>query len=750
MAPSDATTVEAGDRELRVSSPDRVIFPATERTPAVTKLDVVRYYLAVEDGIMRALRRRPTTLERWPKGVHPGMVLSTRDWSGGDAFFQKRIPRGAPDYVETARIQFPSGRHADEICPTEIAVVGWAAQMGTITFHPWPVRSDDVDHPDELRLDLDPQPGTDFADAVRAAAQARALLEELGYAGFPKTSGGRGVHIYVRIEPRWTFTDVRHAAIAFGRVLEERMPGEVTTKWWKEERGARIFVDYNQNARDRTIASAYSVRPKPGAPVSAPVSWDELPEIQPEDFTVATMPARFAAVGDHHAAIDDVAHSLQPLLDLYEAGAEARPALARPRPAAVSAGVSRSGGRGRGGRRRARARVARQLQRRQRRVRAELVTQPEAAGRHLERDRHKRRHTLQPRRRLVDPPPDRLTARRRLGGGQLLRDRLHVAARLLFERPDKLLVARTGVCRLRAGDHEIAGRQRRDEVVRVREPRRSAAREMVPDAARPALERDDPDRTVALRPRDRHADRRAHGRALHQLHRLGQRARLLQHRAHDDVHGEPARAGVAVAREEVDADRDAMRVDAQLREEPGLGEAGERCALVALHRPRHARGRKRGVEVPVLREHRAPAVLVDDGDRRALAAGDARHDAAAQQLGARVGGEQQRRRLIGARRDPFDLAREVGPKLLDGLRDLAPAVRDAGVVQADVLPEHASVDGNRVGDRRRKPRAERTPAIVWSGLGRGPGVHDTHCLIDASAPPPRPGFEKLPARCPPR
>ena len=190
--------------------------------------------------------------------------------------------------------------------------------MGTITFHPWPVRGDDVDHPDELRLDLDPQPGTDFADAVRVAAEARTLLDDLGYVGFPKTSGGRGVHIYVRIEPRWTFTDVRHAAIAFGRELERRLPGEVTTKWWKEERGERIFVDYNQNARDRTIASAYSVRPKPGAPVSAPVTWDELPEVAPEDFTVATMPARFAEVGDRHAAIDDVAHSLQPLLDMYE------------------------------------------------------------------------------------------------------------------------------------------------------------------------------------------------------------------------------------------------------------------------------------------------------------------------------------------------------------------------------------------------------------------------------------------------
>src|SRR3954464_3748927 len=188
MAPKESTTTGAGVRELRVSSADRVIFPATERTAAVTKLDVVRYYLAVADGILRALSRRPTTLERWPKGVHPGIVLSTREQRGGDAFFQKRIPRGAPDYVETARIEFPSGRQADEVCPTEVAVVGWAAQMGTITFHPWPVRDADVDHPDELRIDLDPQPGTDFDDAVRVAAEARALLGELGYAGFPKTS----------------------------------------------------------------------------------------------------------------------------------------------------------------------------------------------------------------------------------------------------------------------------------------------------------------------------------------------------------------------------------------------------------------------------------------------------------------------------------------------------------------------------------------------------------------------------------
>jgi DNA ligase D len=318
MAASEAITVDAGGRDLRVSNPERVIFPSTDRSAAVTKLDIVEYYLAVEDGIMRALQRRPTTLERWPKGVHPGIVLSTREKGGGDAFFQKRIPRGAPDYVQTARIQFPSGRYADEVCPTEVAVVGWAAQMGTITFHPWPVRADDVDHPDELRIDLDPQPGTDFADAARVAGAARELMEELGYRAFPKTSGGRGVHLYVRITPEWSFTDVRHAAIAFGRELERRLPGEVTTSWWKEQRGRRIFIDYNQNARDRTIASAYSIRPKPGAPVSAPLSWDELSEVAPEDFTVATMPARFREVGDLHAAIDDVGYSLQPLLDLYD------------------------------------------------------------------------------------------------------------------------------------------------------------------------------------------------------------------------------------------------------------------------------------------------------------------------------------------------------------------------------------------------------------------------------------------------
>jgi DNA ligase D-like protein (predicted polymerase) len=314
--PSPATEIDADGRTLRVSNPDRVIYPGTDTSAEVTKLQVVEYYLAVAPGIMRALDRRPTALERWPKGVHEGITLSTRTGEHGDAFYQKRVPKGAPSYVETATITFPSGRTAAEVCPTEPAVVAWAAQMGTLTFHPWPVRREDVDHPDELRLDLDPQPGTGFAEAAKVAGVARELLEELGLHGYPKTSGNRGVHIYVRIEPRWEFVDVRHAAIAFGRELERRTTG-VTTAWWKEERGENVFVDYNQNSRDRTIASAYSLRPLAGAPVSTPVTWEELPEVDPRDFTLHTVPARFAEVGDLHASIDDHAGSLEPLLEMW-------------------------------------------------------------------------------------------------------------------------------------------------------------------------------------------------------------------------------------------------------------------------------------------------------------------------------------------------------------------------------------------------------------------------------------------------
>ena len=318
MAKAPAAMVQAGDREVRVSSPDRVIYEATESTPEVTKLMVAEYFASVEDGLMRALRDRPTALERWTSGVRPGMKLATgpqdRD---ADAFYQKRVPKGAPDYLESVEITFPSGRKAEEICPTEIAVPVWCAHMGTLTFHPWPVRRTDVDRPDELRIDLDPQPGTSFADAVRVAGVARELFAELGVTAYAKTSGNRGVHVFVRIEPRWEFGDVRHAAIGFGQELARRDEG-VTYAWWKEERGERIFVDFNQNCRDRTIASAYSLRPIPGAPVSTPVTWYELATLtDPGELNLFTVPDRVAD-GDPWAGIDDVAHDLTPILGLWD------------------------------------------------------------------------------------------------------------------------------------------------------------------------------------------------------------------------------------------------------------------------------------------------------------------------------------------------------------------------------------------------------------------------------------------------
>jgi DNA ligase D len=316
-ATTPAVELQVGDRTVRVSNPDRPYFPAR----GLTKLDLVQYFVSVGDGILGALRERPTTLERWPRGVFDGARLSTRTDSSGDAFYQKRVPQGAPGYVETARIAFPSGRTADEVCPTELAVVAWAANLGTVTFHPWPVTRADVESPDQLRIDLDPQPGTDFHDAVRVAPEVRAVLADMGLSGWPKTSGGRGVHIFVPIEPRWSFTQARRATIALGRELERRMPDLVTTKWWKEERGEKIFVDYNQMARDRTIASAYSVRANPRATVSAPVTWDELPDVDPDDFDVTTMPARFTAVGDLQAPLVAGAAprgSLEPLLELAD------------------------------------------------------------------------------------------------------------------------------------------------------------------------------------------------------------------------------------------------------------------------------------------------------------------------------------------------------------------------------------------------------------------------------------------------
>jgi DNA ligase D-like protein (predicted polymerase) len=319
MAAKDEPVVEldVGGRTVRVSSPDRVYF--ADR--GLTKLDVVRYFVAVGDGILGALLHRPTTLERWPRGFSPDAKRATRADPTGDAFYQKRVPAGAPGFVETARIEFPSGRTADEVAPTELAVVAWAANLGTLTFHPWPVTRDDVEHPDQLRIDLDPQPGTGYAEAARVAPRLRELLAEHGLVGQPKTSGGRGLHVFVPIEPRWTFTQARRATIALGRELEHRLPDQVTTKWWKEERGERIFVDYNQMARDRTIASAYSVRANPRATVSAPLTWDEVPDVTPDDFDVLSMPARFAAVGDLFAPlVAGVAprHSLESALDLAD------------------------------------------------------------------------------------------------------------------------------------------------------------------------------------------------------------------------------------------------------------------------------------------------------------------------------------------------------------------------------------------------------------------------------------------------
>ncbi|WP_316527900.1 non-homologous end-joining DNA ligase [Kitasatospora brasiliensis] len=297
-----AVELDVAGRTVRLSNPDKVYYP--ER--GFTKLDVAQYYLAVADGVLRGLRDRPTTLQRFPDGVD------------GEFFYQKRAPKGLPEWLPTARIEFPSGRSADEICPTEPAAVLWAANLGCLTFHPWPVRRSDTDHVDELRIDLDPQPGTDFHDAVRAAHELRALLEEHGLRGWPKSSGGRGLHVYVPLAPEWTFTDGRHAVIALGRVLEQRMPGKVTTAWWKEERGERIFVDYNQMARDRTIASAYSLRARPRATASTPLRWTELDDAAPEDFDLRTVPARFAELGDLNAEMDGQAFRLEGLLELYE------------------------------------------------------------------------------------------------------------------------------------------------------------------------------------------------------------------------------------------------------------------------------------------------------------------------------------------------------------------------------------------------------------------------------------------------
>lgn len=300
----DAVEVEVGNRDVRVSNPDRVYFP--ER--GETKLDLVHYYLAVGDGIVNALRERPCMLHRFPKGVAEKKV------------HQKRVPAGAPPWLETVRVEFPRyGRHAYELCVTELASVIWAVQMSTVEFHPWNSRRADTEKPDEWRIDLDPGPDCDFATVRRVAHLAHEVLDELGAVGWPKTSGGSGMHVYVRIAPEHGFSDVRRAALAFAREVERRAPDEVTTTWWRKDRDpSKLFVDYNQNTRDHTIAAAYSVRGVPDARVSAPIRWDEVDSVEPAELTIATMPARYRELGDLHAGIDDAVFSIAPLLEWAE------------------------------------------------------------------------------------------------------------------------------------------------------------------------------------------------------------------------------------------------------------------------------------------------------------------------------------------------------------------------------------------------------------------------------------------------
>jgi bifunctional non-homologous end joining protein LigD len=278
-----------------------VLFPK----PNYTKLDLARYYLAVADGALRGAGGRPNVLVRYPDGID------------GEFFYQKRAPSARPDWIEVATIRFPSGRTAEEVVPRDAAALAWLANLACLELHPHPVRAADLEHPDELRVDLDPVPGVTWGQVLETSAVVHEVLTELKLVGWPKTSGKRGLHISVRIEARWEFDEVRRAALALAREVERRAPKLATSKWWKEERHG-VFVDYNQNAKDRTVASAYSVRPTADARVSAPLAWDEVPDCDPADFTLATMPARFQKIGDRHAGIDEHAHSLEPLLDLYE------------------------------------------------------------------------------------------------------------------------------------------------------------------------------------------------------------------------------------------------------------------------------------------------------------------------------------------------------------------------------------------------------------------------------------------------
>jgi DNA ligase D-like protein (predicted polymerase) len=296
--PASETLLIEG-REVRVTNPDKLYFSKQAR---VTKLELVRYYLSVATGAFAGIRDRPIVLKRFVNGAE------------GEAFYQKRAPEQRPDWLRTVTLSFPSGRTAEEIVVDDAAGLAWIVNLGCIELHPHPVRSADLEHPDELRVDLDPGPGVEWNDVRRVALEVKALLEELGLRGWPKTSGSRGMHVNVRIEPRWTFTEVRRAAVALSRAVEQRVPALASSKWWKEERHG-VFLDYNQNAKDRTTCSAYSVRPLPDARVSTPLHWNEVPDCDPADFTVFTVPERFAKVGDPHADMDAARGSLEKLLE---------------------------------------------------------------------------------------------------------------------------------------------------------------------------------------------------------------------------------------------------------------------------------------------------------------------------------------------------------------------------------------------------------------------------------------------------
>src|SRR5919112_2567740 len=302
MKKDTAEVLSLEGREVRITNPDKPYF---SRQTKLSKLDIVRYYLSVAEGALAGIRDRPIVLKRFVNGAE------------GEAFYQKRAPAERPAWLRTVTLSFPSGRTAEEVVVDDAAGLAWIVNLGCIELHPHPVRSGNLEHPDELRVDLDPVPGVEWEDVRRVALEVKSFLEEMGLRGWPKTSGSRGMHVNVRIEPRWTFLEVRRAALALSRAVERRLPSLASSKWWKEERHG-VFLDYNQNAKDRTTCSAYSVRPTPDARVSTPLHWDEVAECNPADFTVLTVPKRFAEIGDPHAAMDDAPGSIERLLELAE------------------------------------------------------------------------------------------------------------------------------------------------------------------------------------------------------------------------------------------------------------------------------------------------------------------------------------------------------------------------------------------------------------------------------------------------